>query len=303
MVNGDTRKRVLITGCSSGFGLLTAISAAKAGYDCIATMRNMAKTDYLRSTLKQTDTSVTIERLDVTDAEAVRELVAKYTPIDILVNNAGILIMGSALDITEDEMQRIFETNYFGAVRLTRAVARQMIEAGGGLIINIASLAGLVGHPFNATYAATKHALIGFSRSIRPELRPFNIDVVSVEPGYHRTEIIRANANLTENFYDKQSPTFEYNRGFLKLMMDEIVPRAADADRVAKKIVEIMQADKRKAHYVIGRDAKLLTIAKWLGLTRYVENRIYKYLIRATRRENRRAQAKKEARGRKTEGR
>ncbi|RKY11387.1 MAG: short-chain dehydrogenase [Planctomycetota bacterium] len=303
MVNGDTQKRVLITGCSSGFGLLTAVEAAKAGFDCIATMRNMTKADYLRGALKQADAGATIERLDVTDAESARELVAKYAPIDILVNNAGILIMGSALDITEEEMRRIFETNYFGAVRLTRAVAGQMIEAGGGLIINVASLAGLVGHPFNAAYAATKHALIGFSRSLRLELRPFNIDVVSVEPGYHRTEIIRANANLTENFYDKQSPTFEYNRGFLKLMLDEIVPRAADADRVAKKIVEIMQAEKRKPHYVIGKDAKWLTIAKWLGLTRYIEDRIYKYLLRATRRENRRAQAKKEARGRKTEDR
>jgi NAD(P)-dependent dehydrogenase (short-subunit alcohol dehydrogenase family) len=298
-MDGTSRgERVFITGCSSGFGLLTTVEAAKAGYECIATMRNMAKADYLRSALKQADADATIEQLDVTDAEAVRSLVEKYGPIDILVNNAGILIMGSALDITEDEMRRVFETNYFGAVRLTRAVATQMIEAGGGLIINVASLAGLVGHPFNAAYAATKHALIGFSRSIRLELRPFNIDVVSVEPGYHRTEIIRSNANLTENFYDNQSPTFEYNRGFLKLMLDEIVPRAADAQAVAEKIVEIMQADKRRPHYVIGRDAKLLTIAKWLGLTRYVENRIYNYLASATRRENRRARRKKEARER-----
>jgi len=303
MDSSGTRKRVLITGCSSGFGLLTAVEAAKAGYDCIATMRNMAKADYLRGALKQVGADAVIEQLDVTDAEAICTLVAKYAPINILINNAGILIMGSALDITEDEMRRVFETNYFGAVRLTRAVAGQMIEAGGGLIINVASLAGLVGHPFNAAYAATKHAMIGFSRSIRLELRPFNIDVVSVEPGYHRTEIIRANANLTENFYDKQSPTFEYNRGFLKLMLDEIVPRVADADRVGRKIIEIMQADKRKAHYVIGKDAKLLTMAKWLGLTSFVENWIYGKLVRATRRENRRAQAKKEAKGRKTENR
>jgi len=293
MGNGDRRKRVLITGCSSGFGLLTAVEAAKAGFDCIATMRNMAKADYLREALKRAGAVAVIEQLDVTDAEAIRSLVGKYAPIDVLVNNAGILIMGSALDITEEEMLRVFETNYFGAVRLTRAVATQMIEAGGGLIINVASLAGLLGHPFNAAYAAAKHALVGFSRSVRLELKPFNIDVVSVEPGYHKTEIIRTNANLTENFYDKKSPTFEYNRGFLKLMLDEIVPRAADAENVAKKIVEIMRAEKPKAHYVIGKDAKLLTIAKWLGLTCYIDRWMYKYLLRATRRENRRAQAKR----------
>jgi NAD(P)-dependent dehydrogenase (short-subunit alcohol dehydrogenase family) len=296
MGNGETQKRILITGCSSGFGLLTAVEAAKAGYDCIATMRNIAKADHLRSALEQVNVTATIDRLDVTDTEAVRTIAAKYAPIDILVNNAGILIMGSALDITEEEMRRIFETNYFGAVALTRAVAARMIEAGGGLIINVASLAGLIGHPFNAAYAATKHALIGFSRSTRLELKPFNINVVSVEPGYHRTEIIRANANLSENFYDRQSPTFEYNRGFLKLMMAEIVPRAADAETVAKKIVEIMQADRPKAHYVIGKDVRLLTIAKWLGLSPLIEKMMNKYLIKSTRRETRRAQAKKEAR-------
>ena len=296
MDNKPKRKRVLITGCSSGFGLLTAVEAAKADYDCIATMRNIAKADYLRSALEQANVTATIDRLDVTDTEAVRTIAAKYAHVDILVNNAGILIMGSAMNITEDEMRKIFETNYFGAVALTRAVAEQMIETGAGLIINVASLAGIIGHPFNSVYAASKHALIGFSRSIRLELKPFNINVVSVEPGYHKTEIIRANANLSDNFYDSQSPMFEYNRGFLKLMLDEIVPRAADAVAVAKKIVEIIEVEKPKPHYIIGKDARLLTIARWLGLTSFIEKMMYKYLIKSTRRENKRAQAKKEAR-------
>jgi NAD(P)-dependent dehydrogenase (short-subunit alcohol dehydrogenase family) len=290
------RKRVLITGCSSGFGLLTAVAAARAGYDCIATMRNPAKTDYLRDALNLAGAVATIDRLDVTNPEAVRTIAAKYAPIDILVNNAGILILGSALDITEDEMRKIFETNYFGAVALTRAVAPQMIKSGSGLIINIASLAGRIGHMFNAPYAAAKHALIGFSRSTRLELKPFNINVVSVEPGYHKTEIIRANANLSENFYDRQSPMFEYNRGFLKLMLDYIVPRAAEPEVVAKKIIDIMQAEKPKSHYVIGKDARFLTAAKWLGLTGIAERKMYKKLITATRRENRRAQDKKASR-------
>jgi NAD(P)-dependent dehydrogenase (short-subunit alcohol dehydrogenase family) len=296
MDNSQKRKRVLITGCSSGFGLLTAVAAAKAGYDCIATMRNPAKADYLRSALKQAGAEATIDQLDVTDSEAIEAITAKYAPIDILVNNAGILIMGSALDITEDEMQRIFETDYFGVVRLTRAVAPQMIERRAGLIINVASLAGLTGHLFNATYSSAKHALIGFSRSIRLELKPFNINVVSVEPGYHKTEIIRANANLTENFYDKESAMFEYNRGFLRLMMAEVVPRAAEADAVSGKIIEIMQAKKPKAHYVIGKDAKIVALARWLGLAGLVDSIIYKKFTTAVRRENRRAEEKRKRR-------
>ena len=289
-------KRVLITGCSSGFGLETAVLAAKAGFDCIATMRNLEKSDYLKQKLAQENTTATIDRLDVTEKDSIQQIAEKYAPIDILINNAGILISGSILDITDDEMRKIFETNYFGAVALTRAVAPQMIQtAHGGLIINIASLAGRVGHMFNATYAATKHAMIGFSQSIRVELKPFDIKVVSVEPGYHKTEMIRANANLTENFYDRTSPMFDYNQGFLRLMFKEIVPRAGEASTVANKILEIMQADNPKSHYIIGKDARFATTAQWLGLLGAGEKEAYKKLLKETRREKK----KREKRNRK----
>jgi NAD(P)-dependent dehydrogenase (short-subunit alcohol dehydrogenase family) len=211
IMSENRKKRVLITGCSSGFGLSTAVSAARAGYDVVATMRNLDKAHYLEDALKNARATASIDRLDVTSPDDISQIALKYAPIDILVNNAGILIMGSFLDITEEETRRVIETNYFGAVALTRAIVPQMIEAGSGRIINIASLAGLVGHIFNAAYSAGKHALVGFSRSIRLELKPFNIDVVSVEPGYHKTEIIRANANVSENFYDRNSPMFQYS--------------------------------------------------------------------------------------------
>ncbi|GAF94917.1 unnamed protein product, partial [marine sediment metagenome] len=157
------------------------------------------------------------------------------------------------------------------------------------------SLAGLIGHMFNASYSASKHALIGFTKSIRPELKPFNIKVVSVEPGYHKTEIIRANANLSENFYDKTSPLFEYNRGFLRLMLNKIVPRAADAKNVTDKIVEIMRTPNPKSHYIIGKDAAFTTIAQWLGLMGLLEKFFLRKLNDAANRENKRAEAKKSA--------
>jgi len=279
MTDKTQPKRVLITGCSSGFGLLTAVAVAKAGFDCIATMRNLNKAHYLEEALKQASATATIDRLDVTDAVCIKQIAEKYVPIDILINNAGILIMASALDMTEDEMRKIFETNYFGAVALTRAVVPGMIENHSGLIINVASLAGLIGHMFNASYSASKHALIGFTKSIRPELKPFNIKVVSVEPGYHKTEIIHANANLYENFYDKTSPLFEYNRGFLRLMLNKIVPRAIDP----------------KPHYIIGKNATFATTAQWLGLTGLLEKFALRKLDDATNRENKRAEAKKSA--------
>ena len=293
------KKRVLITGCSSGFGLLCAVEAAKSGYDVIATMRNMDKASYLEQAFSQAGVSGTIDRLDVMDKENILAIAEKYGPVDVLVNNAGILIMGSFLDISEEEMRRVFETDYFGAVALTRAIVPKMIEAGSGTIINIASLAGLMGHLFNAAYSGSKHALVGFSRSIRLELKPHNIKVVCVEPGYHKTEIIRANANVSENFYDRQSCMFEYNRGFLRLMYDKVIPKAGEAEDVVKKIVEILGSENPKNHYVIGKDARFFTMMQRLGLMGFLEGKIYQKLSDAVRRENRRDAAKRARRKKK----
>jgi len=278
----------LVTGCSSGFGLLTAVRAAQAGHEVIATLRNPAKRDGLDAAARHAGVEIRVEVLDVTAPDSIRDVVNRCGPIDVLVNNAGMLVMGSFLDITEAEMRQVLETNYFGAVAMVRAVAPQMIERRRGWIINVASLAGRVGHPFNAAYAASKHALIGFSRSIRVELRPFGVHVVSVEPGYHKTEIIRANANLSERFYDRDSPFFEWNRGFLRLMMDRVIPKAASPETVADRIVRIMQDDRPRPHYVLGRDARWACRLQWLGLGGWLEGKVYEKLTDAVRRENRR---------------
>ena len=289
----NTRQKVLITGCSSGFGLLTAVGAAKAGFEVIATMRNLAKSEPLKAALAQANVSAQIEELDVTKPESISAIVEKVAPVDILINNAGILIIGSFLDMTNEEMRRVFETNYFGIVNLTRAVAADMIQRKQGRIINIASLAGLIGHPFNAAYSASKHALIGFTKSIRVELAPFGIDVISIEPGYHKTEIIRANANQSENFYDRSSPMFEWNRGFLKAFFDEIIPRAAQPETVVNRILTLLSAEKPKAHYVIGMDAKFSTALQWLGFFGWLERKIIRKIRRTTKQENKKEAEKK----------
>jgi NAD(P)-dependent dehydrogenase (short-subunit alcohol dehydrogenase family) len=292
-------KRVLITGCSSGFGFLTALGAAREGFDVIATMRNPDKFGPLQQASEQKHLKLTIDRLDVTDAEDIVRIAEKYKPIDILVNNAGILITGSFLTQTDAEMLEIFETNYFGAVRLTRAVAPSMIERGGGRIINIASLAGLVGHPFNAAYAASKHALIGFSKSIEVELAPFGIDVVSIEPGYHKTEIIGLNGRLSENFYDRSDPMFEWNRGMLRVMFDYVLPRAGEPQEVADVILAAMCCETPKAHYVVGKEARLAMLGQWLGLMPWLRYRAVKLIRKARRMENKREAEKKNRKHRK----
>ena len=280
MAQNNGAKRVLITGCSSGFGLLTAVAAAKAGFQVIATLRNPDRDKPLRAALSNAGLTATIDILDITNPDSIARIAKTCQPVDILINNAGILIAGSFLDLTDAEARLIFETNYFGPANLVKALAPAMIQRRSGRIVNIASLAGLVGHPFNAAYAASKHALIGFSRSIRTELAPFNIDVISIEPGYHRTEIIRNNANLAEKFYNADSPTFEYNKAFLRAMFKYILPVAGDPAKVAGKIVRILQCTKPKAHYSIGSDARFALTAKWLGLTGIVERKVIRVIRR-----------------------
>jgi len=297
----NTPKKVLITGCSSGLGLLTAVGAAKLGYETIATMRNLKKSQPLQNALDAENLSARIEELDVTSPESITQLIEKIEPVDVLVNNAGILITGSFLDQTDEEMRRIFETNYFGVVNMTKAFTPGMIEQNSGRIINIASLAGLVGHPFNAAYAASKHALVGFTKSIRVELAPMGIDVISVEPGYHKTEIIRANANQSENFYNRKSPMFEWNRGFLKAFLDEIIPRAGDPQPVVEKVLALLACEKPKSHYIIGKDAKFATTLKWLGLGDWLEKQVYRKIRKARRLENKR-EAEKKARRKQKRG-
>ncbi|MHC5136467.1 MAG: SDR family oxidoreductase [Planctomycetota bacterium] len=286
-------KRVLITGCSSGFGLLTAVGAAKLGYDVIATMRNLDKVGPLQNALDAQNVSAQIEKLDVTDPDSINRLAQKIGHVDVLVNNAGILITGSFLDQTDEEMRQVFETNYFGIVNLTKVFTHGMITQESGRIINIASLAGLIGHPFNAAYSASKHALIGFTKSIRVELAPFGIDVISIEPGYHKTEIIRVNANQSANFYDRRSPMFQWNRGFLKAFLDEIVPRAGEPQPVVDKVLTLLASEKPKPHYVIGKDAKFAMILRWLGLGRWLEKQVYRKIRQARRLENKREAEKK----------
>lgn len=298
MQNSDSQqpKRVLITGCSSGFGLLTAVGAARQGFEVIATMRNLDKAGPLRQALEKAGVAARIEQLDITEPQSIEKIVQEVSPIDILINNAGILIAGSFLDLTEQESDKIFQTNYFGPVRLTRAVVPQMIQRRSGRIINIASLAGLIGHPFNFAYAASKHALIGFTQSIRVELAPFGIDVVSVEPGYHKTEIIGANANQAEHFYDQSNPMFEWNRGFLKAMFEEILPIAGDPKKVADLLVRLLQCEKTKAHYIIGKDAVFAMVCKHLGLSSWLEKQIIRKIRKYRRLENKREQEKKNRR-------
>lgn len=185
----------VITGTSSGFGMLTAIALAGKQYRVIAAMRNPEKAGELRERAERAGVSrqIDVVQLDVTDADAIEAVIAAtistYKQIDILVNNAGLAIGGFVEDIALDSWRQQMETNFFGLVAMTKSVIPHMRQRQSGLIINISSVSGRVGFPGYAPYASSKFAVEGFSESLRHELAPLGISVVLVEPGAYRTPI------------------------------------------------------------------------------------------------------------------
>ncbi len=176
---------VLITGASLGIGKVTAEQLARAGYRVFGTSR----------TLRPSTNGVTFLPLDVTDRASidacVKEVIAQAGCIDILINNAGLVgVVGGPEEVSDEQWRRVLETNVLGVVAMVRAVLPGMRDQGSGLIINISSLAGITAAPYYfGPYIASKHAIEGYTESLRGEVKPFGVRVALVELGYMKTDI------------------------------------------------------------------------------------------------------------------
>jgi NAD(P)-dependent dehydrogenase (short-subunit alcohol dehydrogenase family) len=173
--------RALITGCSTGFGRATAVELKKRGFEVIATARRP-------ETLSDLDVDSKLA-LDVTDDASVTAALAAAGEVDVLVNNAGISVSGPVELVPLAEVRRLFETNFFGAVRMMQAVLPQMRARKSGTIVNVSSVSGKVAAPLAAFYSASKYALEAVSESLHLEAGHFGIRTVIIEPGYFKTNI------------------------------------------------------------------------------------------------------------------
>ncbi|HOG81739.1 MAG TPA: SDR family NAD(P)-dependent oxidoreductase [Smithellaceae bacterium] len=189
----DKNSVILISGCSSGIGLSLAREFASRGCRVFATARKPEVIEHLKSE------KINTLALDVTDQQSidacVAEALARAGRIDVLVNNAGYALIGPIIDLSIDDLRREFETNVIGLVALTKAVAPQMIERKSGLVVNIASVSGICATPFAGAYCATKAAVNLLSVSMRIELAPFGIAVVTVQPGAIKSKFGEAASN------------------------------------------------------------------------------------------------------------
>jgi NAD(P)-dependent dehydrogenase (short-subunit alcohol dehydrogenase family) len=175
--------RILITGSNSGFGRLAALSFARAGHEVVATMRNLAKGEELRDLAASEGLPIEIRPLDVGDPASVVDGVGDPSALDAVVNNAGFEVAG-ALELVDDELwTRQLDTNVLGPMRVVRAVLPTWRARRRGTIVNVSSVAGIVGSPFAGAYAASKHALEGLSEALHFELAAHDIRVRLVEPG------------------------------------------------------------------------------------------------------------------------
>jgi short-subunit dehydrogenase len=221
-------KIVFITGASSGIGALTAALLAERGAIPVLTGRNYAKLEQISKTIHGTHS---ILRMDVTDEasvqQAVDEAIRKYGRIDILLNNAGFGKFELFTDASVESFAEMMDTNYMGIVRCTKAVLPHMLKQGSGHIVNVASMAGKIGSSKSTAYSATKHAVLGFTNSLRMELKPQGIKVSSVNPGPIDTE-----------FFAVADPTGSYVKNVGWFMMKPAY--------VAKMIVRVMERGKEE---------------------------------------------------------
>ena len=191
-MSAATRKVWFVTGANSGIGAGVVRAAIKAGHRVVATGRNM---DKLRNALVDVaGDALLLERLDVTDEAGVKKAVdaavARFGRIDVLVNNAGYSLLGNFEEMTIEQIERQLATNFWGVVHVLRAVLPAMRRQRAGRVINISSVAGVVGFAHCAAYGASKFAVEGLSLSVANEVEPFGIKVTLVEPGFFRTGLL-----------------------------------------------------------------------------------------------------------------
>lgn len=242
---------VVITGCSSGIGLETALVLARAGHHVHATMRNLDRGTKLKSAAEKEKLPISLSVLDVDSDESVRAFFTSIAePVDVLVNNAGIEFHSSIEEMPIEQVVAMMNTNYFGTVRCIKAVLPQMRERRSGHIINISSVAGRFANPPLGAYGASKHAVEAISEALAAEVKPFNVRVAIVEPGIQDTRMAREIEKGALSIY----PHARRFQGLFGASLENGIPPSVTAELIR----DIIAADSWQLRYPSGADAGAL---------------------------------------------
>ena len=258
-------KIAVVTGSSSGIGYETSLLLGRNQYTTYASMRNMKKSDELLKIASKENIPLKVIQLDVNDdksvSNAIDSIVKENGMIDVLVNNAGFDLFGSLEELTIEEIKGQFETNFFGAARVTKNVIPTMRKQGSGIIINVSSIGGRIGLvPCNTMYHASKFALEGFTESLRHELTEFNIDVILIEPGAIRSNFAE-NIRTAKNYDSNNSP---YAKTVQKVFegFEPMLANASDPKEVAQVILNAANSSSPNIRYTVGKDAESILKAR-----------------------------------------
>ena len=251
-----SKRTVLVTGCSSGIGLATCHVLSRNNFMTYGTVRNLSKAKKIQDLIDRENLSLKILRLDVNDNQSIKLAVKKILTdtgrIDVLINNAGYGMFGPVEEITTQEVKKQFETNFFGTIRLIKAIVPIMRKQGNGTIVNISSMVGRFGVPLNSAYVSSKFAVEGLSESISFELEEFGIRVIVIEPGVVKSDFFH---NVEVKGMNLESPyhkLMERRVNFLDKAMKNSLTSSYD---VADTILEALNSKDPKFRYVIGNDA------------------------------------------------
>ena len=239
--------RILITGCSTGIGRAAAVELTKRGHEVVATARRP-------ETLADLDVAATLA-LDVDDADSVATAIAAAGQVDVLVNNAGFEISGPGELMPIDEVRAMFETNFFGVLRMMQGVIPQMRERGSGVIVNVSSVAGRVSQPYGSFYSASKFAVEALTEGFKYELGHFGIRLHLIEPGVIDTAFRGNIRHFNKDSEIYAGLTQQWEGATDKLRGDNPKP---GPELVAGVIADVIEDDHAVLRHPVGDDAELV---------------------------------------------
>ncbi len=273
-----TQKIILITGTSSGFGLLASARLASKGYRVVATMRDLSKQSDLLQEVHKRGGKLEIVTLDVTKPDSIQKavdhVIATYGRIDVLINNAGYGIGGFFEDLTQDEIRQQMEVNFFGVQNVTREVLPHMRKQQSGRIINLSSVSGLTVSPCFSAYNASKWALEAFSEGLSYEVKRFGIDVCMIEPGTYPTKIFFDNACYAKRFNDPTSLYYTQSQSFKTRVRNYVSGCGKDPETIAVLIEKLIEKKRPALRNVPDWDSRIA----W-GVRRFLPFGVYRWLM------------------------
>jgi NAD(P)-dependent dehydrogenase (short-subunit alcohol dehydrogenase family) len=256
---------VLITGCSSGIGLETAVHLAHNGWRVFASMRDVNRRSRLEEAMREggsgENSRLEVIQLDVTDRGSISStvgdlLVASGGALDAVVHNAGVNSFDAFENLAEDEWHRVFDTNFFGVLALTQALLPSMRARRRGRIVLVSSLSAFAAAPAQSIYTSSKAALNLWAASLAYEVQPFGIHVSCVEPGAFRTNIWKdlVRVGPSDSVYEGMTTALEG-------VAERVRVHAQDPRKVARTISQVLEADRPRLRYPVGVDARVMSVA------------------------------------------